>query len=127
MKTYTAIVIREGRWWMIDIPELDGLTQARRLGEAELMAREYIAVTLDLKLSDVNVKLEVDGVEGVHDLVERIARIREEKSEAARLEADALEESTALAKELVGAEVPLRDAAEMLGISYQRVHQLVNA
>lgn len=126
MKVYTAMVSREGRWWMISIPELDGVTQARRLSEAKQMAREYIAVTLDLKLSEVAVDLQIVDVEGVTDLAARMNRIREEKAEAARLEAEALEESARLAKELVNAEVPLRDAAEVLGVSYQRVHQLAN-
>lgn len=125
--TYTATVTREGRWWMIHIPEIDGLTQARRLSEAELISREYIAVTLDLKLSEVAVTLTIAGVEGIADLAARLARIREEKAEAARLESAALEESARLARELVEADVPLRDAAEMLGVSYQRVHQLANA
>lgn len=126
MKTYTATVTREGRWWMINIPELDGITQARRLAEAELMAREYIAVTIDEKLSDIAVELHLDGIAGVEAVSERISRIREEKIEASRLEAAAQDESVALAKDLVRAHVPLRDAAEVLGVSYQRVHQLVS-
>jgi hypothetical protein len=40
---------------MVDIPELDGLTQARRLGEIEDMARDYIAVVTDVPLSQVAV------------------------------------------------------------------------
>lgn len=53
MKNYDAVVTRDGRWWMIEVPEVDGLTQARRLDEVEKMAREYIAVTLDLPISQV--------------------------------------------------------------------------
>ncbi|MGW4482020.1 hypothetical protein [Rhodococcus triatomae] len=58
MRTYTVEVTREGEWWMVSIPELDGLTQARQLSEAELMAREYIAVTLGVPLGDVAVELQ---------------------------------------------------------------------
>jgi hypothetical protein len=28
MHTYEISIYRDGRWWMIRIPELDGLTQA---------------------------------------------------------------------------------------------------
>jgi hypothetical protein len=31
-------VTRDGRWWMIYVPVIDGLTQARHPGEVELMA-----------------------------------------------------------------------------------------
>jgi hypothetical protein len=65
VKCYEAMVTREGHWWMIEIPELNGLTQARRLDKVEEMAREYIAVTLDLPLSQVAVSIsgiEVDSV-----------------------------------------------------------------
>ncbi|MDR2619719.1 MAG: hypothetical protein LBC29_01105 [Propionibacteriaceae bacterium] len=43
MKTYAVNVYREDGWWMVAIPEIDGLTQARSLREAEHMARDYIA------------------------------------------------------------------------------------
>ena len=60
--TYTARVTREGKWWMISIPEIDGLTQARRLSEAHLMAQEYIAVALGTPRDRVEVDLVVDAV-----------------------------------------------------------------
>jgi hypothetical protein len=53
--TYEVKVTREGKWWMVAIPAIDGLTQARRLSEAELMAKEYIAVTLDVPVESVDV------------------------------------------------------------------------
>src|SRR5665647_2131575 len=33
MKTYDITVTREGKWWMVAVPAIDGLTQARRLSE----------------------------------------------------------------------------------------------
>lgn len=54
---YEVEVTREAKWWMVSIPEIDGLTQARRLSEVEQMAREYIAVTLDVRFSTVRVSL----------------------------------------------------------------------
>jgi hypothetical protein len=47
-RTYAVKVTREGKWWMVHIPELDGLTQARNVAEIEGMARDYIAVTLEV-------------------------------------------------------------------------------
>jgi hypothetical protein len=45
MVTYTVRVTREGKWWMIRVPDIDGLTQARRLAEVDDMARSLIAMT----------------------------------------------------------------------------------
>jgi hypothetical protein len=41
MHTYEIEVYHDRRWWMIRIPELDGLTQARWRGEIKRMARSY--------------------------------------------------------------------------------------
>jgi hypothetical protein len=43
MHTYQVEVYRDGRWYMIRMPEFDGLTQARYPGEIGDMARSYIA------------------------------------------------------------------------------------
>jgi predicted RNase H-like HicB family nuclease len=122
MDTYRVEVTREGRWWMISVPEIDGLTQARRLAEVEQMARELIAVTLDVRLSEVavDVTLDIDGL----DVQSSIRTISDEKEKAARLEEDAAAKTRTLVKELVAHEVPLRDIGAMLGLSFQRVHQL---
>ncbi len=64
-KTPEATVTHEGRWWVIEVPEIDGLTQARRLAEVELMARELIAVTLDIPLTAAKVKITAKAVGGM--------------------------------------------------------------
>ena len=55
MRTYGLEVYREQRWWMIRIPELDGLTQARSPGEIRRMARDYIAVSTSTPIRDIAV------------------------------------------------------------------------
>lgn len=124
--TYTATVSREGKWWMVRIPELGGLTQARRLSEAGDMAREWIAVTLDVPLDDVAVDLAVAPVGGV-DVAAQLDAIRRERDNAAALERDALERTASLAKALADENVPVRDIGAALGVSFQRAHQLVNS
>jgi hypothetical protein len=65
--TYDIEVTRDGRWWIITVPGLDGFvtpsgainvgdtTQARYEGEIDDMAREFIAVTLDIPIEDVHI------------------------------------------------------------------------
>lgn len=126
MKRYQVTVTRDGKWWMVHIPEIDGLTQARRLIEAPLMAREYIAVTLDQDLAEVEVEVRVAAVGQVTDLDTRIKAIEEERAHAKELERQAAAEFAQLAKDLAK-EVPLRDVGSILGVSYQRAHQLVHS
>ncbi|MCL2423079.1 MAG: hypothetical protein FWD11_04165 [Micrococcales bacterium] len=123
---YTATAAREGRWWMVHVPEIDGLTQARRLAEVETMARELIAVTLNVSIDDVVVSVSVADVDGI-DVADEVATIRGERAEAARLERDAAERAAALARSLVAKDLPLRDVGTILGVSYQRAHQLLSA
>lgn len=123
MKTYRVIVSRDGRWWMISVPEVEGLTQARRLADVEQMARELIAVTLDVRLSEVAVDVNFGDIDGI-PVGSCIETISKEKEEAARLEEDATAKTKTLVKQLVAHKVPLRDIGEMLGLSFQRVHQL---
>ncbi|MGX9348181.1 hypothetical protein [Microbacterium sp. KNMS] len=123
---YTATATREGSWWMVSIPELDGLTQARRLAEAELMAREWIAATLDAELDDVSVDLTVERV-GEIDVAERLAKIAEERAQAAELERQAAADAAGLAKDLAAQKLTVRDIGAVIGVSHQRAHQLVQA
>lgn len=124
-KTYAAQVSRDGKWWMIHLPEIDGLTQARRIADVEQAARELVAVTLDVKLSEVTVDIRYEDVAGV-PVGEQLHAINEEKAEAARLEEDAAAKTSQLVRALVNQKVPVRDIGALLGISFQRVHQIAS-
>ncbi len=123
---YSATVTREGKWWMVRIPEISGLTQARRLGEAQLMAQQYIAVTLDVPRESVAVDLTVEPV-GSIDVSGRLAQIRDARQQAAVLERAAASGAIALAKDLAALGVPRRDIGAILGVSFQRADQLVRS
>lgn len=123
---YKAEVTREGRWWMIHVPEIDGLTQSRRLTDVAQMARELIAVILDVRLSEVDVEVHYGAVNGllIHDQLEAINHA---KAESARLDALAAARTRELVTTMTAAEVPIRDIGTMLGVSFQRVQQIANA
>lgn len=128
VKSFEAVVSREGKWWMVAIPAINGLTQARRVAEAELMAREYIAVALDLELDEVEVSIRYDIAVpvGTGDVAEIVSSIKAERQQAQMLEQRANEAAEQLAKALAAKSVPLRDVGEILGVSHQRAHQLVS-
>lgn len=57
--TYTAVCERSGSWWAVSVPELRGVhTQARRLDQAETMAREAIALLLEFPEDSFTVVVE---------------------------------------------------------------------
>lgn len=126
MRSYTATVRREGKWWMVHVPEIDGITQARRLSEAEPMARELIAATLDLSLDRVAVDVTLEPMHGLEDLPARMANIASNRRKALELERQATHEAAELAKALVDLDIPLRDVGTVMGVSHQRAHQLVH-
>lgn len=111
---------------MVEIPEIDGLTQARRLDEVEKMAREYIAVTLDVPLSKVAVAISGIEVAG-QDVLETMALVEDLRRHAKQLDELVADLTRGFASALSDASVPVRDVSKMLGVSHQRVSQLVQA
>lgn len=126
MKPYKVMVTREGKWWMVAIPELNGLTQARRLAEAGDMAREWIAVTLNTLVEHVTVDIIVGMVADIA-VWDEVIEIKTLRGNAADLEARARAQTESLAGRLAAAGVPVRDIGTILGVSFQRAHQLVSA
>ncbi|MEZ7755579.1 hypothetical protein O5Y58_08700 [Microbacterium paraoxydans] len=57
MKSYEVTAERDGKFWFVRIPELDGVTQARTDAEISVMARDYIAVTLDVPTDSFDLKV----------------------------------------------------------------------
>lgn len=121
---FKAEVTRDGRWWMISFPELDGVTQARRLSEAEQMAREYIAVSTDLPIKEVKVNIASISVPEVGDVGAAAADIKAIRRHAIHVETEAYLKTRTYAKNMAAAGVPVRDIAELLDISPQRVSQI---
>jgi len=127
MHEYKVEVEREGRWWMVHVSDIDGLTQARRISEIEEMARSLIAISTDTPLDDVAVHITSITVPGVGDVAEKAAEITRLRAEAHRLEAAAGQAASDYAKVMTREGVPVRDIAELLDISPQRVSQIANS
>lgn len=126
---YTVRVSREGRWWALAIPELgeDALTQARRLSEVEREARDYIVVTMDVAPSNVEVRVVLDDVGLTTEALARSEELRALRAKADDIQEQITAKSAALAKELAAKRLPVRDIAALIGISHQRVSQLLSA
>lgn len=126
MNSYEVRARRDGKWWMVEIPALNGLTQARRFNEVERMARDFIAVTQDIPIESVLVDISVAKIAGIN-VEQRLAKIRKNRRAANELEQAALAETEQLAKELAAHDLTVREIGEVLDISFQRAHQLIRA
>jgi hypothetical protein len=127
MTTYQATVERDGHWWMISVPAIDGLTQARSLAEAEKMARSLIAVSLDIDSTSFDVHLVLQGVGDVADVAAEVNALAALRDRATNAEREATTKATTLAKRLAAQGITVRDIGAILGVSFQRAHQLATA
>lgn len=124
MTTYHARVERGDRYWVIYIPEVDRWTQARKLSEVDDMARDLVAVMEDLDPDSV--EIDVSYVLP-SDVVIELSRADELRKQAADANSEAAQSSRMAVRKLLARGVSQREVATVLGMSFQRVHQLANS
>ena len=124
--TYTAVCERGGDWWVIQVdpaPRHHVVTQARRLGHIERAARDAIALLLDVAPDSFDVVLDIRLPGSVRQLIDRATELRREAALASEAAAQAMSEA---ARALLGGGLTMREAGQVLGLSHQRVLQLVH-
>ena len=115
---YTARCVRSGAWWAISVPEIKGVfSQARRLDQVEGMAREAIALMLNVDPHSFEVEVQPE-------LPQEVTRARKARSALRKAEESAEEATVTAARALLAKGYTVRDAGALLGISPQRVSQL---
>lgn len=120
--TYTAIYEREpdGRW-TVDIPAVRG---CHTYGRTIEQARERIREALGLYVDDADTAEIVDDIKLPSDIKRSIATAQKMRELAAKMERDmALAQKRAVCK-LREFNLGQRDTGALLGMSFQRVHQL---
>lgn len=122
MTTYHAEASLGERYWLIHVAEIDQWTQARNLTEAEAMAKDLIAVCLDTPSESFEVELTISLPETVQ---RHLARAADRRSAAANAQSEAAGEYRAAAGQLKANGLTVRDIGTALGISHQRVQQLL--
>lgn len=97
-------------------------TQARRLDQAEIMVREAIALMLEVSEDSFTVVVEPRLSDGTDEAVDELRR---RKGQADAAQKAAREAAVQAATALVDEGLTVRDAGRVLGVSYQRVAQLL--
>lgn len=112
-----------GGRWIVHVPDVEGChTHARTLEQGRRRIREALALWVDdADTADIveDVRLPLNARESIRRSGAARARAERERAEAATAVRDA---ARTLVDEL---HLGLRDAGELLGLSHQRVQQLV--
>ncbi len=126
--TYKARTYRSGDWWAIEITDglpdnMLGVTQTKRLTEAEQAARQVVADLLEVEPDTIGIDMEWDTPVPI-----KIAQ--KELRDAAAYLVDARAAEVTCRRNVAAAAtdegLTMRETAIVMGISHQRVAQLLN-
>ena len=125
---YKAIAIHDPPWWSIEITEglpdhMLGVSQARRLTEVESIAREVIADLTEVDPNEVDVEVTIQTPAPVAAAQDALAHAESNAQKATRATIEC-RRRVALAARDEG--LTMREVAKLLGISHQRVSQLIS-
>lgn len=120
--TYTAKARREGPWWVAEVTDQGIATQARRLDLLEAAVRDLLGAWLQVPLGSFEVVIDPEVPHAAAGPVKRAKKLR---GEVDRLQGEAADATREAAEALVRSGLTVRDAGALLGLSYQRVGQLV--
>ncbi len=126
-KRYTARYSFEDGNWLVEITEVPQVhTFGRTFGKARAHIRD--ALGLWLRVEDPSTLDIADELAGVPvDLVSVVAEAGQSRARANELSARAQQLTAVAARRLVrDVGLSTRDVAELLGVSHQRIHQLVH-
>jgi glutamate dehydrogenase/leucine dehydrogenase len=115
-KTYRAVAEREDGWWLITVPELDIVTQARRVDQIEHMARDLIAVWLEVDYATVAVDVDVRVPAGWREEVQAAEKAQADAAAAAEAASAQVRRA---ARRLRAQGLTVRDVGYLLKVSPQ--------
>lgn len=124
MAAYTVTARRTGDWWALEVPDVPGAySQCKRLEQAADLAREAIALVLDKDEADIDVTVEPQLPDEMAELVDSIHQAREAMEKIVR---EAQQMQVTLIHDLVNeCHLSYRDVGQIVGISHQRVSQVL--
>ena len=119
-----ATAVKEGKWWIITIPELDQVTATKKTAEVQEYAQSLAAAILDIPEGEVEVTVKFDLPE---TLATEWVAARTDTARAKEATMNAAAKTKSVIEKLRGDGYTTRDIEKVLGISYQRVSQIINS
>jgi hypothetical protein len=122
VSTYTAEVEKEGRRWLVaHVPEVGHTTQGRSFKELDYMVRDLVRIFTGEDPDTMEIVFQFQDPK----LSEELASARAARREAAVAAERAAECGQRAARSLAAAGFTVRDIGALLGVTFQRAHQLV--
>ena len=122
-KTYTArCEWDDSRWWVVTVPELPGaVTQCRRIDQVAGDVDEVIALLTGERPGDYELRVDphLPGAPG-----ETAARANALRAHSEQVTAEAQAAAAEAVRALREAGLTFRDIGSLVGMSYQRAHQI---
>jgi hypothetical protein len=109
--------------WVAYVPEIDRTTQGRSLREVDYMVRDLIRLDTGENPDELEIVIKMEDAR----LQEELEAARAARSEAAAAAERAAEHSRRAAAGLKAAGFTVRDIGALLGVTFQRAHQLVTS
>src|SRR6266487_1696595 len=120
---YRVVAERSEDWWAISVPGLSGVfSQARRLDQVDAMAREAIALMLDVDETAVAVTIDPTLPPRTAAAVSEALSRRQARRDAEAREQEALRQA---AGALAADGFTQREAGLVLGLTHQRISQIL--
>lgn len=117
--TYQVKAQPDGKYWCIEVPAIGRAIMATSVREIETMAKDLI----EIMTGEQNPAIAVEYI----NLPDEVGESIKLKAEAERVEAEARDKQRQAVVSLHDMGMPFREIGAILGISYQRAHQLANA
>lgn len=126
MAIYEVTARRTGDWWALEVPDVPGaFSQCKRLDQAPAMAKEAIALVLDVDEDTVDVDIRPELPAKAAKVVDRLQEARRQQEAAAR-EANNLQVH-AIHDLVSNYQLSYRDVGNIVGLSHQRISQVVKS
>lgn len=122
VKTYKAMFRPDDNgWWFIDVPELPGChSQARTIASGRDHIREAISLVANIDLDTFDIEVDYELPKAQQAVIAKARRARERAAEATQAT-----EAAVRALQQGSVKLGIRDVAELVGVSYQRVAQIM--
>ena len=119
--TYQVTATPSGKYWHVEVPAINRVTQAKNARDVEVMAKDLISIMTGEENPQVSVSYAVSPEVSEH--LRRVQEARQTEDTARQTAAKELRTAARILRD--DEHLTLSDVGAVLGVSHQRAYQLV--